>query len=153
MNLTGVQLEQELDSEVVEMAAVLNDLDERRQPTLAWRQRGDGDGAVELANHWDGSRKEHTSCVRHLCCRKPDSNKITSLVMANMCCAFVHPGNWAQILWPCQHVSELTADCTASSFVICGKITLKYRAVTSMTGSRVCSKQKKKKKNLNLVGM
>lgn len=33
--LTGVQLEEELDREVVEVAAVLNDLDERRKPTLA----------------------------------------------------------------------------------------------------------------------
>ena len=35
INLTGVQLEEELDSEVVEMTAVLNDLDERGKPTLA----------------------------------------------------------------------------------------------------------------------
>lgn len=46
-----MQLEEELDSEVIEVASVLNDLDERRQPTLAWCERGDGDGAVELANH------------------------------------------------------------------------------------------------------
>lgn len=49
--LTGVQLEQQLDGEVVEVAAVLDDLDERRQPTLARRQRGDGDGRVELPDH------------------------------------------------------------------------------------------------------
>lgn len=35
MYLTGMQLEEELDSEVIELTAVLNDLDERRKPTLA----------------------------------------------------------------------------------------------------------------------
>lgn len=35
INLTGMQLEEELDSEVVELTAVLSDLDERREPTLA----------------------------------------------------------------------------------------------------------------------
>lgn len=33
--LTGVQLEKQLDSEVVEVTAVLNDLDEGSQPTLS----------------------------------------------------------------------------------------------------------------------
>lgn len=35
INLTGMQLEEELDSEVVELTAVLDDLDEWREPTLA----------------------------------------------------------------------------------------------------------------------
>lgn len=35
IHLTGVQLKEELDGEVVEMTAVLNDLDEWRKPTLA----------------------------------------------------------------------------------------------------------------------
>ena len=33
--LTGVQLEKQLDGEVVEVTAILNDLDEGSQPTLS----------------------------------------------------------------------------------------------------------------------
>lgn len=95
-----MQLKEELDSEVVELTAVLNDLDEWRQPTLARCERGDGDGAVELAKHWDRPKKEYTSCVRHLGCRKSDSNKITSLVMANTCCTFVQSGNGGRFFDP-----------------------------------------------------
>lgn len=47
-----------------------------------------------------GQIKEGTSCVRHLCCRKSDSNKITSLVMANICCTFVHSGNGGRFFDP-----------------------------------------------------
>ena len=50
--LTGVQLEEQLDGEVVEVTAVLHHLDEWRQAALARRQRGDGDGRVELPQHW-----------------------------------------------------------------------------------------------------
>lgn len=59
INLTCMQLEEELDSEVIELTAVLNDLDERREPTLAWCERGDGNGAVELSNHWDRDQKRN----------------------------------------------------------------------------------------------
>lgn len=41
--LTGVQLKEQLDGEVVEVATVLDDLDEGRQPTLTRGQRGHGD--------------------------------------------------------------------------------------------------------------
>ena len=58
--LTGVQLEQQLDGEVVEVAAVLNHLDERRQAALARRQRGDGDGRVELPQHWGAAGTHET---------------------------------------------------------------------------------------------
>lgn len=47
-----MQLEEQLDGVVVEVTAVLNDLDQRCKPTLARCERGDGDGAVELSNHW-----------------------------------------------------------------------------------------------------
>lgn len=62
--LTGMQLEKQLDGEVVEMTAVLNNLDERSQPTLPRRESGDGDGGVELSNHWGkssetGEHKHH----------------------------------------------------------------------------------------------
>lgn len=53
--LTGMQLEKQLDGEVVEMTAVLNNLDERSQPTLPRRESGDGDGGVELPDHWGES--------------------------------------------------------------------------------------------------
>lgn len=46
--LTGVQLEHELDRIVVEVAAVLDDLDERGQAALARGHLGYGDGCVEL---------------------------------------------------------------------------------------------------------
>lgn len=57
-----MQLEEELDSEVVEVTAVLNDLDERSKPALARRERGDGDGAVELADDWDRPEREFIWC-------------------------------------------------------------------------------------------
>lgn len=50
-----MQLEKQLDGEVVEMTAVLNNLDEWSQPTLPRRESGDGDGGVELSNHWGKS--------------------------------------------------------------------------------------------------
>lgn len=55
--LTGVQLEKQLDGEVVEVTAVLNDLDEGRQPTLSRCEGGHSDGGVELSNHW-GERSQ-----------------------------------------------------------------------------------------------
>lgn len=51
-----MQLEEQLDGEVVEVAAVLDDLDEGRQPTLARGERGHGDGGVELPDHCEGTR-------------------------------------------------------------------------------------------------
>ena len=59
-----MQLEQQLDGEVVEVAAVLDHLDERRQPALARRQRGDGDGRVELPQHCRNAYNT-TESVRH----------------------------------------------------------------------------------------
>lgn len=50
--LTGMQLEKQLDGEVVEVTAVLNDLDEGRKPTLSRCEGGHSDGGVELSNHW-----------------------------------------------------------------------------------------------------
>lgn len=59
-----MQLEKQLDGEVVEMTAVLNNLDEWSQPTLPRCESGDGDGGVELSNHWGkssetGEHKHH----------------------------------------------------------------------------------------------
>lgn len=101
--LTGVQLEEELDREVVEVAAVLNDLDERSKPTLARRERGDGDGAVELSDHWGTDQgKARTTRVRGLCGRAPDPNQITNarLVTVNTGCTFIHSEDG-------QHISKV----------------------------------------------
>lgn len=57
--LTGMELEQQLDGEVVEVTTVLDHLDERRQPTLARCERGDGDGCVELSDNWE---RGQTTC-------------------------------------------------------------------------------------------
>lgn len=50
--------------------------------------------AMELLS-WriTGTDQGRESDVRHLYCRDSDSDKITGLVMANMCCTFVHSGN------------------------------------------------------------
>lgn len=53
--LTGVQLEHELDRVVVEVAAVLDDLDEGGQAALTRGHLGHGDGRVELP---ENCRKE-----------------------------------------------------------------------------------------------
>lgn len=61
-----MQLEKQLDSEVVEVTTVLNNLDEWSQPTLARCESGDGDGGVELSNHWErDQRQERTVHVRY----------------------------------------------------------------------------------------
>lgn len=46
-----MQFEKQLDGEVVEVTAVLDDLDEGGQATLAWRRRRDSNGRVELPDH------------------------------------------------------------------------------------------------------
>lgn len=56
--LTGMQLEQQLDGEVVEVTTVLDNLDEWRQPTLARCEGGDGDGCVELTDHWERNQRQ-----------------------------------------------------------------------------------------------
>lgn len=59
--LTGVQLEHELDRVVVEMAAVLDDLDEGGQAALARGHLGHSDGCVELPENCTGGRRENVS--------------------------------------------------------------------------------------------
>lgn len=55
--LTSVQLEQQFDGEVVEVTTVLDNLDEWCQPTLARCESGDGDGCVELSDHWERDQR------------------------------------------------------------------------------------------------
>lgn len=94
VSLTGVQLEEELDGEVVEMTAVLDDLDERRKPALARGEGGDGDGAVELANHWDRARKRASTCVWRLGRGKSHSRRRNT---ASGCRLLDYSGNKGQI--------------------------------------------------------
>lgn len=56
--LTGVQLEHELDHVVVEVAAVLDDLDEGGQAALTRGHLGHGDGCVELPENCRKEGKE-----------------------------------------------------------------------------------------------
>lgn len=53
-----MQFEEQFDDEVVEVAAVLDDLDERGQAALPRRGGGDSDGGVQLPDH---CRKETAS--------------------------------------------------------------------------------------------
>lgn len=53
-----MQLEHELDRVVVEVAAVLDDLDEGCQATLARRHLGHSDGRVELPENCTRERRE-----------------------------------------------------------------------------------------------
>lgn len=64
--LTGMQLEQQLDGEVVEVTTVLDNLDERSQATLAGCESGDGNGRVELSNHWERNATRQESTVRNV---------------------------------------------------------------------------------------
>lgn len=52
--LTGVELEHELHRVVVQVAAVLDDLDQGGQAALARGHLGHGDGGVELPENWAG---------------------------------------------------------------------------------------------------
>lgn len=56
--LTGVQLEHELDRVVIEVAAVLDDLDEGGQAALARGHLGHSDGCVELPENCTKERRE-----------------------------------------------------------------------------------------------
>lgn len=56
--LTGMQLEHELDRVVVEVAAVLDDLDEGGQAALTRGHLGHGDGCVELPENCKRERRK-----------------------------------------------------------------------------------------------
>lgn len=76
-----MQLEEQLDGEVVEVAAVLDDLDEGRQPTLARGQRGHGDGGVELPDHFQGRRDRNIS-VHHRLHQEKEELRMPLLIPA-----------------------------------------------------------------------
>lgn len=52
--LTGMQLKQQLDSVVIQVTAVQDDLDERSQATLTRRRHRHRPRHVEGAEHWEG---------------------------------------------------------------------------------------------------
>lgn len=58
-SLTGVKLEEQLDGVVVQVAAVQDHLDERRQAALTRRRHRHRAGHVQGAEHWNTHTHTH----------------------------------------------------------------------------------------------
>lgn len=107
-SLTGVQLEEQLDGVVVQVAAVQDHLDERRQAALTRRRYRHRAGHVQGAEHWNTQTHtdpKHTpstdptepqaagSCTEIISCPLDRLYFVTSLSVSVPCSLEVTPAD------------------------------------------------------------